>query len=113
MGDDYDGEIEVERRKESKEVGKQLARIETILGALKEQFCSGLESLKTQLLVRFDSMENRQDTRDRECQKLEEEIINIRIEQGKQGVKITAGSVIASTIMAAIVAGIMAYFMRK
>lgn len=95
MGEDYDG---VEQRKENTEVGKKLSRIEAILEALKEQ-----------LSARFESVKSWQSGRDEECKKLEEDIVKIRIEQAMQGVKVGIGSVIGSAIMAAIVA----YFMRK
>lgn len=100
MGGYYDGdvEIETERRKESKEVAKQLSRIETILEAMKEQ-----------LSARFESVKNWQSGRDEECKRLEEDIVKIRIEQAMQGVKVGIGSIIGSAIMAAVVA----YFVRK
>lgn len=93
-----DSNLEVERRRESTEVGKKLSRIEAILEALKEQ-----------LLSRFETVKNWQVGRDEECRKLEEEIIKLRIEQAMQGVKVAAGSVVGSAIMAAVVA----YFVRK
>ena len=96
MSEEYEGEIE--RRKESAEVGKKLSRIETMLEAIKEQ-----------ISARFESVKNWQSDRDQECRKLEEDIVKLRIEQAMQGVKVGIGSVIGSAIMAAIVA----YFMRK
>ena len=96
MSDEYDGEIE--RRKESAEVGKKLSRIETMLEAIKEQ-----------ISARFESVKNWQSDRERECGKLEEDIVKLRIEQAMQGVKVGIGSVIGSAIIAAIVA----YFVRK
>lgn len=95
MGDGYDG---VEQRKENTEVGKKLSRIEAILEAMKEQ-----------LSARFESVKNWQSGRDEECKKLEEDIVKIRIEQAMQGVKVGIGSIVCSAIMAAVVA----YFVRK
>ena len=96
MSEEYEGEIE--RRKESAEVGKKLSRIETMLEAIKEQ-----------ISARFESVKSWQSDREQECRKLEEDIVKLRIEQAMQGVKVGIGSVIGSAIMAAIVA----YFMRK
>lgn len=99
MGGEYGGmDGEVERRKESIEVGKKLTRIEAILEALKEQ-----------LSARFESVKNWQSNRDDECKKLEEDMVKIRIEQAMQGVKVGIGSIVGSAVMAAVVA----YFMKK
>lgn len=100
MGGDYDGDadIEIERRKESNEVGKKLARIETLLDGIREQ-----------ISARFESVKSWQSERDKECEKLEEDIVKIRIEQAMQGVRVGIGSVVGSAIMAAVVA----YFVRK
>ena len=96
MSDEYEGEIE--RRKESVEVGKKLSRIETLLEAIEKRITTQFESVRTWQL-----------DRERECGKLEEDIVKLRIEQAMQGVKVGIGSVVGSVIMAAVVA----YFMRK
>lgn len=95
MGGEYDG---VEQRKENLEVGKKLSRIETLLEAIEKRITTQFESVKTW-----------QSERERECGKLEEDIVKLRIEQAMQGVKVGIGSVVGSVIMAAVVA----YFMRK
>ena len=95
MGNEYEG---VEQRKENLEVGKKLSRIEAMLEAIKEQ-----------ISTRFESVKNWQSERERECGKLEEDIIRLRIEQAMLGVKVGIGSVVGSAIMAAVVA----YFMKR
>ena len=89
---------EVERRKESTEVGKKLSRIETML-----------EGIKEQISARFESVKSWQSDREKECGKLEEDIVKIRIEQAMQGVKVGIWSVVGSAIMAATIA----YFFKK
>lgn len=91
-------EYEGERRKESVEVGKKLSRIETLLEAIEKRITTQFESVRTWQL-----------DRERECGKLEEDIVKLRIEQAMQGVKVGIGSVVGSAIMAAVVA----YFMRR
>lgn len=95
MGNEYEG---VEQRKENLEVGKKLSHIEAMLEAIKEQ-----------ISTRFESVKNWQSERERECGKLEEDIIRLRIEQAMLGVKVGIGSVVGSAIMAAVVA----YFMKR
>ena len=95
MSDEYEG---VEQRKESLEVGKKLSRIETLLEAIEKRIAAQFESVKTW-----------QSDRERECGKLEEDIIRLRIEQAMLGVKVGIGSVVGSAIMAAVVA----YFMKR
>ena len=96
MSDEYEGEIE--RRKESVEVGKKLSRIETLLEAIEKRITTQFESVRTWQL-----------DREQECRKLEEDIVKLRIEQAMQGVKVGIGSVVGSAVMAAIVA----YFMKR
>ena len=96
MSDEYEGARE--RRKEDIEVGQKLARIETILEAMKEQ-----------LSARFESVNSWQSVRDAECSRLEEDIVKLRIEQAMQGVKVGIVSVVGAAIMSALVA----YFFKK
>ena len=94
MGDEYEGE----RRREDIELGKKLSRIETMLEAIKEQ-----------ISARFESVKNWQAEREKECGKLEEDIVKLRIEQAMQGVKVGIVSVIGAAAMSAVVA----YFFKK
>ena len=96
MGGAHEGGVE--RRQESIEVVKKLSRIETML-----------ENIKEQISARFESVKSWQSEREKDCGKLEEEIVKMRIEQGMQGVKIGIWSVVGSAIMAATIA----YFFKK
>ena len=95
-------EEDVERRKEDFALNIKLSRIESVLDNIKEQ-----------ILNQFESIDKWQDLRDKECGKLEESIVRLRIEQAMQGVKVGAVSVLGATIMSTVVAAIVAYFIKK
>ena len=95
-------EEDVERRKEDFALNIKLSRIESVLDNIKEQ-----------ILNQFESIDKWQDLRDKECDKLEESIVQLRIEQAMQGVKVGAVSVLGATIMSTVVAAIVAYFIKK
>ncbi len=94
MGDEYGGE----RRKSDIEVGQKLTRIETIV-----------ENIEKQISSRFETVLGWQGKREEHCEQLEEKITELRIEQGRQGVKVGMFSIMISGVLSAI----MTYFFKK
>lgn len=79
-------------------LSEKLARIETIV-----------ENIEKQISSQFDSISQRQMLRDKHCSELEEKVTSLRIEQGKQGVRVGMFSVIVSSMFSAVTA----YFIKK
>lgn len=102
MGANHDEDDGMERRRESLEVGRQLARI-----------CATLEALKEQIAVQYTSIKTWQAGRDEECKKIEEDIVGIRIELAKLGLKVAAYGVGCAMIMSIATTVIANYLLNK